>query len=131
MTGFEYPGRVGLGIYDKHVFESNCEVQTKEGVKTELCKMPTEFALETGVDIKDPTKIDARGAIKMGIGKKYTIQSMLNHEFKLTSAFSFTPKKGFKFIWSDQTDIKRFVNSPKDGFGYLYGFTVEFDFDAF
>lgn len=100
-------------------------------MKQKVFKIPTEFGLESNVNMQDVSKVDARAAVKMNIGRKYTIQTMLDNNFNITSAYSYVPKKGFKFIWSDRTDLKKFLFDPKAGNAYNYGFTVEFGFDAF
>ena len=125
VTNFAYPGKVAIGIHDREVFDLNWDKKTKEGVKNKTYHCPAEFALEASVDLNNANKFAARGAAKLISGPKYTFQTMYDSDFKLTSAFTYIPKKGFKLIWSDQLDTKKLVTDPKGGIGYTYGFTLE------
>jgi len=121
---FEYPGTVIVGIHDKENFECHCEKKTKKGVTEKKVKLPTEFGAETSFDLKDIAKFVAKVATKVNVGKKYIFQTMYDSDFKLTSAYTYMPKKGFKLIWSDQINTKELIMNPA-GKIYNYGFTVE------
>lgn len=129
-SGLEKPEKIGLGIHGKSQFNATCETKTKDGVASETCTLPAEFGAEASVNLKKNNEFEGRIGGKLTYGSDYTLQSMFSHDFKLTSAFTFAPKKGFKLIWSDQLDTKKLFTNPKDGIDYKYGFTAEVNFDA-
>jgi len=101
--------------------------KTKLGIKSETCKCPIEIGAEGNVDLMKGNKFAGKVAAKMTCGKKYTTQTMLDSDYKLTNAFTYIPRRGFKFIWSDQLDTKKFFTNPTGGIDYRYGFTFEFN----
>lgn len=122
---FKFPGKVGFGAYGKNSLSSKCDFIGKDKKVIEKdCKISTETAIECGFDL-ETKNFDGRIGIKMSDGKKYTMQLMMNHALKVSSSFSFVPKKGFKFIWSDEIDTKKLCCAPHEGLGYNYGFTLE------
>ncbi len=125
VAGFNYPGLLTVGLHDKETFEMNWDKKTKNGTKNKAYRCPAEFALEASTDLTKVTDaFSARGAFKISSGPKYTIQMMCDSAFRIGSAFTYVPKRGFKFIWSDQIDAKTLITNPQK-FEYAYGFTFE------
>ena len=124
----EYPGKIGLGFHGKTPFEYTADVKTKDGVAEKIQKCSAEYGSEAFVDFSNGKKILGKIAGKFCLGTRYTYQAMFDNDFKLTSAFTYIPKKGFKLIWSDQLDTKKLLTNPKDGIDYNYGFTFEMNF---
>ena len=131
VKSFKYPGVVGIGVHHKGTFELTCDKHTKKGIVQKVCKQTAEVGAEATFDIQNKCNFAGKIAAKLLCGKKYTMQAMYDSAFKLSTAFTYAPKKGLKFIWSDQIDTKKLFTNPKDGLDYKYGFTVEFNLSAF
>lgn len=89
-------------------------------------KCPSEFATDLSIDLQKKNEIKARFGTKMSINTPYTIQWMIDQDYKMTESFSYKPNENFKFTWSDQCDVKKFFQKPTESGIFTYGFTVEF-----
>ena len=128
VNEFQYPGKFTIGVYNKQKYECTCDKKTKKGVVSKTSESPIEYGAEASIDLMaKEKKLLAKTGLKTTWDNKYTAQLMYDSDFKLSSAFSYVPKKGFKLMWSDQVDTKKLVTDPKGGIGYLYGFTLEFN----
>ncbi len=124
---FQFPGTVGIGLHGDAEFQYCGDKKVDGEVKDVKEKLPVEFAAEVNLDLQTHD-VKARAASKMLCGKECTLQMMYDQDFKLSSGFTYTPHKNFKFMWSDQVDTKKLFTNPKDGIDYKYGFTVELNY---
>ena len=115
---------MGLGVHADLDLKFKGDKKVGEKVETVEETLTTELGAEGSLNLTSH-ELKARGGAKMLCGKDYTLQTMYDQDFKLSSAFSFAPHKNFKFIWSDQIDTKKLFTNPKDGVDYKYGFTIE------
>lgn len=121
-----FPGKFGLGFWSKHTFNGNCEsIGADKKVASTTCTLPTEFAAEGSIDLANKNSLSGRIGTKMLMNDEYSMQLMIDHDAKISSAYSYTPTKGFKFIWSDNFDAKKLFTNPAGGINYNYGFTIE------
>ncbi len=127
VRSFEYPGRLGFGVYAQTVFESLCDRRTAEGVTKRPCALPVEFVAESFVDMQKRNGVEGRTGMRVGFGKRHTMQAKLDSELRLATALSYAPKKGFKFVWSSQINLRKLVADPRNGIDYLGGFSLELD----
>jgi hypothetical protein len=121
----KFPGKLGIGYHSKYLFDCTCDTINHGLIVPQKTVWPTEIAADATVDPLDVGKFTARLGSKCSLGKDYTMQFMVDQDFKVSSAFSYAPLPNFKFTWSDNCDCKKLINDPAKGF-YTYGFTVEF-----
>lgn len=123
---FSNMGRLGFGVKLQKTFTDKYPILKRNGEEEKKkIRMPLEFAAEGSFALKTDKEFEGKIGVKAEIEKAYSFQLMIDHELKLSTSYQYTPRAGFKFIWSDQTNLKNLFCCPDKGLDYIYGFTME------
>jgi hypothetical protein len=121
-TNLKFPGLLTLAYHVKDTYKDYKYRPTDET----SYNFPWECGIEASYDFEKKDIDNVKVGSKVSCGTSYIAQAMIDKDFKVSSAFTYTPNPNFKFIWSDNLNFKALFTQPTAKF-YTYGFTFEYD----